>query len=54
MDLALKAVKDNSDFNETAKKFWRIAKSHNDFQTLKDMGKKGENLYKLFDKRFQR
>jgi len=51
MDLAIKASKHNSDFLEFAKKFWREAKSIDEFNTLRKMGKKGENLYRLFQQR---
>ena len=54
MDLALKAAKNNSDYLEYAKIFWRKAKSVDDFAHLRQMGKKGETLFRLYEARLPR
>ena len=54
MDMAFKTAKENSDFYGFAMRFYNKAKSVNDFATLRKMGKKGETLFKLYNKLYQR
>ncbi|MCB9890311.1 MAG: tetratricopeptide repeat protein [Planctomycetes bacterium] len=52
MDLCIKAAQEDTDFIETAKKFYRQAEANPDnFETLKKIGPKGLRLFQLFQAR---
>jgi tetratricopeptide (TPR) repeat protein len=50
LDMAQKLSTQNSDFKRAVESFHRIAKSTDDFETLKGFGKKGQDLFLLFER----